>query len=262
MEQRLSFGSYLFDVATARVWSGSEEIRLTPKAAAVLKELVTHAGTPVSKNDLFAAVWTGTVVTDDALTSCIQELRRALEDDARHPRFIETRHRRGYQFVARLSQPAGAGPADSSGPAPDTAAIAVLPFADMSPERDHDYLCEGLAEELINVLTHVDGLRVAARTASFQFRGPSADVRAVGRQLGVGTLLEGSVRTADGRVRVTVQLIEVASGFHRWSQRFDRTLDDVFAMQDEIAESVAAALRRSVVGRAQVQPLLRMARAV
>jgi adenylate cyclase len=140
---------------------------------------------------------------------------------------------------------------------PSISAIAVLPFADMSPARNQDYLCEGLAEELINALTQIDGLRVAARTASFQFRGTSADVQAVGQKLGVGTLLEGSVRKAGNRLRVTVQLIEVATGFHRWSRRFDRTLKDVFAIQDEIAESVAASLRGSVLGRREKESLLR-----
>jgi adenylate cyclase len=237
------------------LWSGSREIRLTPKAAAVLKVLITHAGQPVSKDDLFAAVWSDTAVSDDALTSCIQELRKALEDDARNPRFIETRHRRGYQFVARLTATEAA--ADASSPAADTSAIAVLPFADMSPGRDQDYLCEGLAEELINALTHIDGLRVAARTASFQFRSSGADIREIGRQLGVGTLLEGSLRKADDRLRVTVQLVEVDTGYHRWSQRFDRRLDDVFAIQDEIAESVATSLRGSVLSRREKQALAR-----
>ena len=97
----------------------------------------------------------------------------------------------------------------------------MLPFADMSPSHDQEYLCEGLAEELINALTQVDGLRVAARTASFQFRGKGEDVRTVGAQLNVEALLEGSVRKSDDRLRVTVQLIEVASGYHRWSHRFD-----------------------------------------
>jgi DNA-binding winged helix-turn-helix (wHTH) protein len=92
----VSFGGYRFEVESGRLWSGAREVRLTPKASAVLKELVTHAGRPVSKDDLFTAVWSGTAVSDDALTSCIQELRRALEDDAKQPRFIETRHRRGY----------------------------------------------------------------------------------------------------------------------------------------------------------------------
>jgi TolB-like protein/Tfp pilus assembly protein PilF len=260
MEQGVSFGGYRFDVDTGQLWSGTREIRLTPKASAVLKVLVNRAGEPVTKEDLFASVWTETAVSDDALTSCIQELRRALEDDARQPRFIETRHRRGYQFVARLlpAEAADTVAADESlVPTAGISAIAVLPFADMSPGRDQDYLCEGLAEELINALTHVDGLRVVSRTASFQFRSTGADVREIGRQLSVGTLLEGSVRKAEDRLRVTVQLIEVATGYHRWSQRFDRRLDDVFAIEDEIAESVATSLRGNVLSRREKQALQR-----
>src|SRR5262249_60814024 len=110
------------DARTGRLWSGREEIRLTPKASAVLKELVVHAGVPVSKEDLFASVWTGTAVSDDALTSCIQELRRAFEDDAKRPRFIETRHRRGYRFVAALREAAPAQDGDV-----DDGADAALP---------------------------------------------------------------------------------------------------------------------------------------
>ena len=124
----------------------------------------------------------------------------------------------------------------------DASTIAVLPFADMSEERDQDYLCEGIAEELIDALTHIEGLRVAARTSSFQFRG-NHDLRDVGRKLGVGTVLEGSVRKSGDRLRITVQLIDVATGFHKWSERFDRSAADVFAVQDEIAETVATLLR-------------------
>jgi adenylate cyclase len=257
MDQGVSFGDYRFDVETGRLWSGTREVRLTPKASAVLRMLVSRAGEPVTKEDLFASVWTDTVVTDDALTSCIQELRRALADDAKQPRFIETRHRRGYRFVARLAEATADAFPESPAPTPAISSIAVLPFADMSPGRDQDYLCEGLAEELINALTHIDGLRVVSRTASFQFRGPGADIREIGRQLCVGTLLEGSVRKADDRLRVTVQLIEVGSGYHRWSQRFDRRLDDVFAIEDEIAESVATSLRENVLSRREKQALQR-----
>jgi adenylate cyclase len=253
MHGAVSFGGYRFDPDTGQLWAGGREVRLTPKAAAVLGVLVTRAGQPVSKDDLFAAVWSGLAVSDDALTSCIQELRRALDDDPKQPRFIETRHRRGYRFVADLA----ATSAGSTTGAADLLAIAVLPFADMSPARDQDYLCEGLAEELINALTQIDRLRVAARTASFQFRGAGADVQAVGRQLGVGTLLEGSVRKAGDRLRITVQLIEVATGYHRWSQRFDRRLDDVFAVQDEIAVSVAASLRGHVLSEREQKALAR-----
>ena len=121
--------------------------------------------------------------------------------------------------------------------------IAVLPFVDMSPTRDQDYFCEGVADELINALTHIDGLRVASRSSSFQFTGSAVDIQAAGTKLGVETVLEGSVRKAGDRLRVTVQLINVADGYHRWSERYDRTMEDVFAIQDEIAESVATSLR-------------------
>jgi adenylate cyclase len=256
MEQRASFGDYRFDLETGRLWSRAEEVRLTPKASAVLKLLVENAGKPVTKGDLFASVWKDTAVTDDALTTCIQELRKALADDAKQPRFIETRHRRGYRFAAQISWGA-AEVVPVAEPSTDMLAIAVLPFADMSPEHNQDYLCEGLAEELINVLAQIEGLRVVSRTAAFQFRSSGGDIQEIGRLLGVGTLLEGSVRKAGEHLRVTVQLIEVASGYHRWSQRFDRRLDDVFAIQDEIAESVAASLRGSVLSQSEKQALLR-----
>jgi TolB-like protein/Flp pilus assembly protein TadD len=243
MPQSVGFGEYRFQLESGQLWFRGHEVRLTPKAADVLKVLVSHAGSPVSKGDLFASVWPDVAVTDDALTTCIQELRRVLSDDAKHPQFIETRHRRGYQFIAAVSREDAPAPAAAAPAARPISSIAVLPFADMSPGHDQEYLCEGLAEELINALTQVDGLRVAARTASFQFRGKGEDVHLAGRQLNVETLLEGSVRKSDDRLRVTVQLIEVASGHHRWSHRFDGQFKDVFAMQDEIAESVAASLR-------------------
>ena len=252
-EQCVSFSGYRFGVASGRLWSGSQEIRLTPKASQVLKLLVTNAGEPVSREALFASVWSDAAVSDDALTTCIQELRKAFADDAKQPRFIETRHRRGYRFVPDLSSAAAeAVPSPSLARACTT--IAVLPFVDMSPARDQDYLCEGLAEELINALTRIDGLCVVSRTASFQFRNPGADVQAVGRQLGVDNLLEGSVRKSDNRLRVTVQLIEVATGYHHWSHRFDQLLDDVFAIEDEIAGHVVACLRGTVLGSAEPQP--------
>lgn len=119
----------------------------------------------------------------------------------------------------------------------------------MSPGRDQSFLCEGLAEELIDALTHVEGLRVAARILSFQFRAPGLDVREVGRQLAVDTLLEGSVRKAGDKLRIAVQLIEVASGYHKWSERFDRELGDLFAIQEEIAETVARTVRGSALSR-------------
>jgi adenylate cyclase len=257
----VGFGRYRFDLQDGRLWAGAKEIRLTPKASAVLKVLVTHAGAPVKKEHLFASVWSDPLAGDDALTSCIQELRNALADDARQPQYIETRHRKGYQFIAPLSGDVARAKSVATTHPPaagqDLAALAVLPFADMSPGRDQDYLCEGFAEELISALTQIEGLRVASRAASFQFRGAGADVREVGRALRVGTLLEGSVRKANNHLRVTVQLVEVSTGALRWSQHFDRTLDEVFAIQREIAASVATSLRGGALGPREQQALAR-----
>jgi non-specific serine/threonine protein kinase len=127
--------------------------------------------------------------------------------------------------------------------------IAVLPFLDMSAARDQDYLCDGIADELINALTHIDGLRVTARSTSFQFKSSKVDARAVGARLGVDSVLEGGVRKAGDRLRVTVQLVDVADGYQRWSHRFDGTIEDVFTIQDQIAERVATALRGLLSGR-------------
>ena len=130
---------------------------------------------------------------------------------------------------------------NAPGPAAPDASIAVLPFADLSASGDQAYLGDGLAEEILNILAGVDGLQVAARTSSFSFR-ENDDVRSIGDQLGVATLLEGSIRRDNLNVRVTAQLIDTQTGFHLWSQNFDRELNDLFAVQDEIAKAIAQAL--------------------
>jgi non-specific serine/threonine protein kinase len=155
---------------------------------------------------------------------------------------------------ARLDRVPETGPATSSGAATQTAgertpggrkvsSIAVLSFLDMSSSQDQGFLCDGIAEELINTLTQLPGLRVAARSSSFQFKSQAADARAIGSRLGVDAVLEGGVRKAGDRLRVTVQLVDVADGSPRWSHRFDGKVDDVFDIQDQIAASVAMALR-------------------
>jgi serine/threonine protein kinase len=125
----------------------------------------------------------------------------------------------------------------------DTSSVAVIPFTNMSPDPEQEYFCEGMAEEIINSLASVEGLRVAARSSAFQFNSKSHDAREVGAALNVRTVLEGSVRTAGRRVRVTVQLIDAENGFQLWSDRYDREMDDIFALQDEISEQVVDALK-------------------
>ena len=133
---------------------------------------------------------------------------------------------------------------DTGAEAPDS--VAILPFVDMSPGRDQEYFCDGISEEIINALCCIRDLRIASRTSSFQFKGRAADVREIGRTLGVGAVLEGSVRKAGERVRITAQLVSSADGYHLWSESFDRELSDVFAIQTEIAQKLVAALRISL----------------
>lgn len=254
VEQPIEFGEFTFQPATGQLWRDGAPIHVTPKAAAVLRELAASPGAPVPKASLFARVWRGTVVTDDALTSCILELRKALGDDPRAPRYIATRHRRGYQFIA------DARPAAPPPPAVPVAvpAIAVLPFSDISQERDQDYYCDGLAVELIGLLSQVQGVRVVSRMASFQFRGQGADVRAVGSHLGARYLLEGSIRKAPDRLRVAVQLVDVETGYQQWSRLFDCRPEDVFTIQGEIAEGVVRVLKGEAPGdgeRLRLEPL-------
>jgi eukaryotic-like serine/threonine-protein kinase len=135
-----------------------------------------------------------------------------------------------------------------------TPSIAVLPFADLSQEKDQEYFSDGLAEELLNSLVKVPGLHVAARTSSFQFKGKNEDLRGIGQKLNVATVLEGSVRKQGQRVRISAQLIQVSDGFHLWSETFDRNLTDIFAVQEEIAQSVAGSLRVKLLGEKLPSP--------
>ena len=128
--------------------------------------------------------------------------------------------------------------------------IAVLPFVNRSSDAEDEYFSDGLADELLNVLAKIGGLRVAARSSSFTFKGKPATIAEVARALNVATVLEGSVRKAGNRMRIAVQLVNVADGYHLWSESYDRTLDDIFAVQDDIAQSVVKQLRTTLLGGA------------
>lgn len=145
------------------------------------------------------------------------------------------------------SRAASAPAAEADRPRPEKS-VAVLPFADMSPDRDHDYFGEGLAEEVLNALAQLEDLEVASRTSAFAYQRRDADIREIGRDLGVATVVEGSVRRAGDRLRITAQLVEADGGYHLWSETFDRELEDVFAIQDEITASVVEALQVELLG--------------
>jgi serine/threonine protein kinase/tetratricopeptide (TPR) repeat protein len=175
---------------------------------------------------------------------------RCLEKD-RERRFQTAKDvRNELEIVRREIESVARPPARAAAPSAETPSIAVLPFANMSADPDNEYFSDGLSEELLNVLAKNPGLKVAGRTSSFAFKGKHEDLREIGHKLGVATLLEGSVRRAGSRVRITAQLVKVADGFHLWSETYDRVLDDLFAVQDDIARSVAAAMNVALLGQA------------
>jgi TolB-like protein len=236
-------------------------IELTQKAFDTLRYLVQHPGELLDKATLIAAVWPNVVVEENNLNQVISALRRTLGDGGGGQRFIVTVPGRGYQFVAPVREVRHESPSSPAAPAaPATTSarksVAVLPFVNLTGDSAKDYLGDGMAEELIHMLARVPGLKVPSRTSSFSYKGRNVDVREIARDLDVGAVLEGSVRSAGERIRVTAQLIDGATGFHVWSENYDRQFGDLFELQDELARAIMATLRLSLDGRmlAQVLP--------
>ena len=243
--------------------SGDREVRLTPKALALLSFLAERPGEVVTKEELFGAVWPNTTVGDAALVTCIQELRKALRDNARRPRYIETLHRRGYRFIggqisAGARTPASVGKAPAL-PLPDRPSIAVLPFDNMSDGPDQEYFADGISEDLITGLSRIRWLFVIARNSAFVYKGQAVDVKQVARKLGVRYVLEGSVRRTSKRVRISAQLIDAITGGHLWVERYDREVGDIFAVQDDITHRVAGEIEPHLLAAEGVRAMARSA---
>ncbi len=186
----------------------------------------------------------------------IEQLRPGIPDAVRRiveramEKEPEERFQTAAEFLTALKaalKGAGAGRAGGKAREPEKS-IAVLPFADVSRGKELEYLCDGIAEEIINALTKLEGLRVVARTSAFSFKGKTEDIRAIARKLNVDSMLEGSVRKAGNRLRITVQLINAADGYHLWSERYDREMEDVFAIQDEITLAIVNKLKVTLLG--------------
>jgi adenylate cyclase len=218
----------------------AEPVALGSRALELLLVLAGQHGQLVSKDAIMAAVWPGLAIEEGNLTVQISALRRVLDQGRTQGSCIQTVPGRGYRFVAPVTRAAEA--AETPRPAlllPDKPSIAVLPFANMSGDPEQEYFADGMVEEIITALSRIGWLFVIARNSSFAYKGQNVDIKRVGRELGVGYVLEGSVRKSAGRVRITAQLIDALTGAHLWADRFDGPLEDVFELQDRVAIGVA-----------------------
>ncbi len=227
----------LIDTRLGRVTRNGADLGITGLSFDLLVALVRAAPNPVSIDELMEYVWPGVVVSPETVTQRIKLLRQGLGDSAGKPRYIAVRRGHGYRLLATVKPLA----LDLSAPSTATS-IAIMPFANLTGAPGNEYLGDGMAEEIINVLSGVHGLKVPARTSSFAYKGRDADVRSIGRDLGVATVLEGSVRSAGERIRISARLVDASSGFQIWSQTYDRKFADLFKLQDDLAAQIVQAL--------------------
>lgn len=239
----LVFGNHRLDIARRELHCGTELIDLEPKAFDLLIFLVRNRDRVVSKDDLLQAIWDGRIVSELAITTRINAVRRALGDDGARQRLIRTFTRKGIRFIGDVTeaQPPARDRHDGTEPL-DKPSIAILRFQNLSGDPSLDHFTDGIAEEIITALARIRWLFVIARTSTFVYKGPIIDVRRVGCELGARYVLEGSVRLADGRVRIATQLIEAATGRHLWADRFDGSFEKIFDLQDKVASAVAGAI--------------------
>jgi TolB-like protein len=243
------FEDYVLDPDRRELRREGGLLPIEPKVFDLLVHLISNRDRVVSKDDLIAAIWDGRIVSESALTTCINAARTAIGDSGETQRLIKTLPRKGIRFVGKVEQRlTGAITACSlpDTPAltlPDKPSIAVLPFTNMSGDPEQEYFADGMVEEIITALSRFKWLFVIARNSSFTFKGKAVDIKKVGRRLGVRYVLEGSVRKASGKVRIAGQLIDAVTGDHIWADMFERDLTDVFALQDEVTVAVVSAIQ-------------------
>ncbi|MGD0419052.1 MAG: winged helix-turn-helix domain-containing tetratricopeptide repeat protein [Xanthobacteraceae bacterium] len=248
-----TFGPFRLDVAAGILFRGAEPVALGQRAVALLHMLVEGAGTPISKDRLIESAWPGLSIEESNLTVQIAALRRTFAEEPGGENWIETLPRRGYRYVgpAVANERPSEGAAAHAQPAtalalPDKPSLAVLPFTNMSGDPEQEYFADGMVEDIITGLSRIKWLFVVARNSSFTYKAQSVSVSRVGRELGVRYVLEGSVRKAGQHVRITGQLVEAETGVHIWAEKYDRPLDDIFALQDEITLNVVGAIQPSL----------------
>lgn len=252
------FGGFAFDPASGAVLRpDGTEVALRPKSVEVLRTLAENGGRAVHRNALMQSVWRDVFVTDDNITQCITEIRRALGKEA--SKILRTLPKRGYLLACdnAPAEPTGAAKTISGeahdnrsvsqfAAPPNRPSIAVLPFINLSGDAGQEYFSDGVADDIIGQLARGGSLFVIARSSSFSYKGRSIGVKEIARELAVRYLLEGSVRRDGGRVRINAQLVDAETEIHIWAKRYDRDLIAVFEVQDEIAKTVASELAPAI----------------
>lgn len=269
---------WYIDPDSCRIQRGNEVVKLEPKVMTVLVCLAEEAGKVISREQLEAKAWPGMVVGYDSLASTIIKLRKAFGDDSKNPTIIETVSKKGYRLIAPTSSSASTTRAGAKTinpttlislaltvliatlviwllmkpetPTTDTAtkdlygkpAIAVLPFKNLSDDPQQDYFSDGITADLITDLSKLSGLSVIARNSVFVYKQTDVDIRKIGKELNVSYVIEGSVRKAGNQLRISARLIDTESSYNLWADRFDGTLENVFALQDEVTSKIIASL--------------------
>jgi TolB-like protein/cytochrome c-type biogenesis protein CcmH/NrfG len=255
---KFSFENQTLDTERRELLRGGEPIAVQPQVFDLLVYLVQNRDRLVSKEELIASVWSGRNVSDSTFTSRINAVRNAVGDSGRHQKLIRTIARKGLRFIGDVNAQADSArpldaprveiqdPPRSALPLPDRPAIAVLPFDNMSGDREQEYFSDGITEDIITALSKLRWFFVIARNSSFVYKGTPVHMKQVAEELGVRYVVEGSVRKGGDRVRITAQLNDVATGSHIWAEHYDRDLTDVFAVQDEITEAIVAAIEPQI----------------
>lgn len=234
---RIAFGPFVLDPGIGTLLKGEIPIAVGHRGLTLLAALTARPGEIMTKAELMDAAWPGTAVEEGNLTVQIATLRKVLGLNDNGGEWIATVPRVGYRFNGTVEPLASTSSKPVSSGKPS---IAVLPFANPGGDQDQQYLSDGITEDIITELARFRSLLVIARNSSFQFRHRASDIGEVHRKLGVRYLVEGSIRKIGDRIRITTQLIDAPSGMHLWAQRYDRALNDIFALQDEVAALIAS----------------------
>lgn len=248
------FEDHRLDVGRRELRRGSERVMLEPQVFDLIAYLVKNRDRVITKDDLIAAVWDGRVVSDSTLTSRINSARRAVSDTGEEQRLIRTYARKGVRFVGEVQEATELPSPESTaqGASPPLAAprgkpcVAVLPFDNLSSDPEQEYFSDGVTEDIITALSKYRSLLVVARNSTFALKRRGGDVRQIGRDLGANYVVQGSVRRIGTRIRVTAQLVETESGQQIWAEHYDRELQDIFEVQDDITATVAARIEPEI----------------